>query len=85
MPKTVRSVRIELNSNAIANLLQSSQISSDLEARAERIAAAAGPGHEVRVTKNRDRAVAFVTTATVEAMQAEAENGTLTNAIDAGR
>jgi hypothetical protein len=85
MAKTVRGVRVKVNSSTVAALLQSAEVADDLQARGERIAGAAGPGHEVRVTRNRDRAVVFVTTATTEARQSEADSGTLTNAIDAGR
>lgn len=82
---TVKSVRVALNPKGIVALLQSQAVADDLAARGERIAAAAGEGVEVRSTTNRDRAVTFVTTATTEARLAEAEDRTLTRAIDAGR
>lgn len=60
---------------------------ADVTERAERIAAAAGPGNEVTVTEGRGRGRirASVLTATPEAQQAEAADLSLTKAIDAGR
>lgn len=80
-----KSARIEINRAGIVALLQSAEVAADLGARAERIAAAAGEGFEVDVTSNRDRAFAFVRTATREAREAEAEDRALASAIDAGR
>lgn len=82
---TTKSVRLKLNQAGVRAILGSAEVAAELEARGQRIAAAAGPGHRVDVTKNRDRAVVFVTTDTTEARKAEAESRALTRAVDAGR
>ena len=64
-----------------AELLLSKPVQDDLAARASRIQAAAGEGHEVEVTRNRDRVVAFVNTATYDARKAEAEGRKLIRSI----
>jgi hypothetical protein len=79
------SVRIKLNRAGIRELLRSVEVSDDLEARAERIASAAGPGHRVEVEDNDKRARAAVITDTFEARLAEAVDRNLTRAVDAGR
>lgn len=81
----IKSVRVKLNSAGIRSLLTSSEVAADLTDRGERIAATAGDGVEVTTTRNRDRAVVFVRTETYDAKRAEAEDRTLTRAIDAGR
>lgn len=88
----VSGFRLELNSKGIAELLQSQVVQNDLGSRARRIADAAsgstdgeGDDFEVDVTTNRDRAVAFVRTATHAARLAEAEDRALSRSIDAGR
>ena len=78
-------VRIELNRDGIAALLKSSEVQDDLRRRAEAIAKQAGDGFEVDVRVGANRARASVRTATIEAMRAEAESRTLTQALDAGR
>lgn len=80
-------VRIKLNSPAFRELMSSAAMQAELEARAERIATAAGgePDFETNVTVGRDRAHAFVKTANNEGRRAEAEHRALTRAIDAGR
>lgn len=80
-----KGLRVKINQPAIRALLASPEVSGDLESRGNRIAAAAGDGVEVQVTRNRDRAVVFVKTASFEAKRAEAEDRTLTSSIDAGR
>lgn len=74
-----------LNEEGIRELLRSTEMADHLKDRAEKIAAAAGPGHEVRTDDGPNRARASVVTATPEAMRSEATNRTLTRAIDAGR
>jgi hypothetical protein len=59
-------------------------VQKDLDRRAARIAAAAGPGFEATSQPSR-RARASVITATAEARAAEATSRALTRAIDAGR
>lgn len=76
---------IVINHDAIHELLTGPEIQADLQARAERIAAAAGDGHEVEVSNGKNRARRTVRTATTEARIAEATDQTLTRAIDAGR
>lgn len=78
-------VRIELNRRGVKELLRSAEIQTDLDRRAEQIAAAAGPGHEVQARPSRTRARSVVRTATTEARLAEATDRSLTRAIDAGR
>lgn len=64
---------------------RSEAVRADLAARAERIAAAAGPGFETKATLNPGRAGVLVYAETYDAMVAEAENKALTRAIDSGR
>lgn len=78
-------LKVKLNRAGVRSLLRSSAMSADLEARARRIAAAAGAGFEVTTTTGPTRARAEVTTATFEARHAEASDRALTRAIDAGR
>lgn len=83
----VTKVRISRNSSGFRELMSSAEMQADLEARAERIATAAGgaPDFEAEVSVGRDRAHAFVKTANNEGRRAEAERRALTRAIDAGR
>lgn len=81
----VASVRIKVHSPGAREVLSSQEVADELTARGQRVADAAGEGVEVRTTRNRDRAVVFVTTETREAREAEAETRALTRAIDAGR
>lgn len=83
----VKGFRLKINSDAVKRLLQSAEVAADLERRGEAIGEAAGgrPDFEVRNTRNRDRAVTFVSTATVEGMLDEANHRSLTRAVDAGR
>lgn len=80
-----KGMRIKLNRAGVQQLLVSQEVADDLTKRGERMADAAGDGVEVTTTRNRDRAVVFVRTATFDAMKAEAEDRTLTRSIDAGR
>lgn len=78
-------MRIKINRAGVVALLTSPEVTADLRRRGNAIAAAAGDGVEVQTTRNRDRAVVFVRTATFEAKKAEATDRSLTRAIDAGR
>lgn len=78
-------VRIEFDEKAFRALLRSDEVKADLERRARRIAAAAGPGHVVDSDTGRNRARAEVVTGTFEAKRGEAVHHNLTRAIDAGR
>lgn len=78
-------VKIVLNRRGVRELLRSPEIQRDLERRAQRIAATAGPGHEVDADVGPNRARASVRTDTFEAMHDEATTRNLTRALDAGR
>lgn len=78
-------VRVKLNSRGVRELLRSDEVKRDLEARAERIAAAAGPDMATEVTVGAQRVRAVVYTATPHAMASEAKHGRLSAALDAGR
>ena len=78
-------IRIEVNSAGIQAILKSEEVQSLLEAKAQRIAAAAGDGFEVSSRIGATRARASVITATRAARKAEAVDRVLTSAIDAGR
>lgn len=80
-----KTAQVKLNSKAARELLRSTEVRRDLEARAKRIADAAGDGMEASSMIGRSRARASVITATPEAMVAEATDRELTRAIDAGR
>lgn len=78
-------IRIELNRDGIRELLKSNEVRADLQARAERIAAAAGPGFIADSTVGPNRARASAGTSDMDSMLAEAHDRALTRAIDAGR
>lgn len=77
--------KLELNRAGVRQLLRSPEVLADLEARAHRIADAAGAGMEVEATVGPNRVRVSVRAATFEARKAEATEGALTRAIDAGR
>lgn len=79
-----KKIRLEINAGNIGKLLRGSEVQTDLMARGNAIASAAGPGHSVDMTFT-DRAAVFIRTDTPEAMVAEARDRTLTSALDAGR
>ena len=83
----VKGFRLKIDSAGIRALLQSQEVAGDLARRAGAIADAAGgePDFEVVNTRNRDRAVSFVRTASSKGQKMEAEDRALTRAIDAGR
>lgn len=74
-----------LNKQGVAALLRSPGVKADLRSRANRIAAAAGPGVEGHVWEGFDRSRARVQTVTAEADRREATQKSLSRAIDAGR
>lgn len=78
-------IRIDINSDGIQELLKSGPVRALLKAKADRIAAAAGPGMLASSFVGRTRARASVITDTHKARRAEATNRSLTRAIDAGR
>lgn len=78
-------VRIKLNHAAVRALLRGPEVQAELKKRADRIAAAAGPGHDVDIYVGRNRARADVATETFAAMRAEATERRLSRSLDAGR
>lgn len=76
---------VKINRAAVRKLLKDQALLADLERRAAKIAAAAGPGFESdgRIGRTRARAMAYTTDA--QSMRAEATDRALTRAIDAGR
>ena len=79
------SIRIELNSVGIQELLKSAEVARALDERAQKIAAAAGDGMVVEPRIGRTRARTSVRTGTPEAMMNEAVYKALTGSLDAGR
>lgn len=77
--------RIKLTRSGPRQVRQSAGVQADLAARAQRIAAAAGPGMEASSQQGKTRARASVITATAGARRAEATSRRLTSSIDAGR
>lgn len=78
-------LHLKMDNKGARQILQSEAVRADLEARAQRIAAAAGPGFEADATVGRTRALARVQATTDAAREAEATSRALTRAIDAGR
>lgn len=81
----MRNVEVKLIDAAVKQFLRSNILGKDLERRAAAIAAAAGEGVEHEVYQGQDRIRARVWTETFEAKRRQAESGTLTRAMDAGR
>ncbi|HEX7352490.1 hypothetical protein [Brachybacterium sp.] len=78
-------IKWQLNKKGVAQLLRSPGVRADLQKRADRIATAAGPGVDARVWDGFDRTRARVATTTEEADRNQAQYGTLSRAIDAGK
>lgn len=78
-------MRIEIKRTGILETLKAPGVLADLDARARRIAAAAGEGMEPSSRVGRNRARASVVTASYDARRRESRNMDLTKAIDAGR
>jgi hypothetical protein len=78
-------IPVKLNRGGMRDLLRSAEVMADLKKRGERIAAAAGPGHEVEAFTGRNRDRVTVRTTTNEAAVAEEAHKNLTNAIGAGK
>ena len=79
------SIRVDLNEAEIRAFLKSGDVQALLKAKADRIAAAGGPGMRASSWIGRTRARASVITETSAARKAEATNRSLTKALDAGR
>jgi len=77
--------KVKISTVGAVKVLKSSGVHDDLLARAERIAAKAGPGMKASAFYGRGRARASVITDTPEAMREEATNRTLTKALSAGQ
>lgn len=78
-------IRIVVSEEGIRAVLKSGAVQADLQSRAARIAAAAGPGMQASSFMGKTRARASVITATAKARRAEARDRALTRALDAGR
>jgi len=78
-------VKVKMQSAGAKSVLLSDSVRDDLKLRADRIAAAAGPGFVAEVRWGKGRALASVTATTPDAMRAEANDRVLTKALDAGR
>ena len=78
-------IRFELNKKGVSALLRSPGVSRDLQARANRIATAAGDGVRAYTWQGHDRTRARVFTATRDADYRQARYRTLSRAIDSGR
>ncbi len=79
-------VRVKINPRGARALLTSDAVAAHLDARAERIAAAAGEGFAVRQRPDRVRRYAVqVRTSDEEGRTRQAESNILTTALDAGR
>lgn len=76
--------RIEINKRGVRELLTGREVTADMRRRARNVAAAAGPGMEVKEGSSPYRARFSVTAATYEARRAEAERRVLTKALLAG-
>jgi D-serine deaminase-like pyridoxal phosphate-dependent protein len=77
--------KVKLNRAGIKSLMRSPEVLSDLEARAKRVASAAGEGFEADSGAGPNRARASVRTVTFDAMRAEGEDRALTRALDSAR
>lgn len=80
-------VQIKWNPNAMRELRTSPEVLADVEARAERVAAACGPGYvtQSEISGGRGRARAVVITGDMDAIRDNARRNTLVANIDAGR
>lgn len=78
-------MKVVINHAGIRALLRSPAVAQDLLRRAQRIAAAAGPGYEASVNVGPNRARASVITASPAAIRDNAKNQTLLRSLDAGR
>ena len=66
-------------------MLKDPAVAADLRRRGERIAAAAGAGHEVESHTGKTRVRVTVKTVTRDARKREAEGRNLSSSLDAGR
>lgn len=78
-------VRVVLNRSGIGQVLKSQALRSELERRAQAIAAASGPEFAAKSSIGRTRALALAYTASDEGVAAESDRAALSRGIDAGR
>lgn len=77
--------RIDTHTDAVRALLKDRGVVRDLERRGHRIAAAAGPDHEVQTWLGRNRARVTVRITTKGAAVRESRTHALVRAVDAAR
>lgn len=77
--------KFKLNNRGVAKALKSKAMQDNIQARVDRIAAAAGDGFEASVVVGRNRVHGSVITATNKARRAEQKRRALSRAVDAGR
>ncbi|ROP78325.1 hypothetical protein EDF18_0971 [Frigoribacterium sp. PhB107] len=81
-------VRFELNQNAVRELLKGADITAELQRRAAGVVAATGgdaDDYTILTAVGRNRVGVYVVTRSTAAKRAEAEDRTLTRALDGGR
>ncbi len=78
-------VKIRPNFKGVRRIRTSIEVEAELRRRAERVAAAAGPGHVVDSQRGKTRARAAVITASRQAMVREGRDRNLTRAFNAAR
>lgn len=76
---------MQWNRNAAREILKSPAVRADIQRRANRVAAAAGPGFEAWARSGRNRARASVEASTYEARKKNSRENTLLRALEAGR
>lgn len=77
--------KIKWNFRAFEQLRREPGVKASIDARAKRIAAAAGDGYEAGSYAGKTRHRGSVITANTRAMRDNAKNNTLLRSIDAGR
>ena len=80
-----RKPKVKINSAGARAVLKSAGVQADLDARADRIAAAAGSGYEASTYPWRTRGRSSVITGNGAAMRDNSRNQTLLRAVNAGR
>lgn len=78
-------VRIVHKNEGYRALLTDPAVQADIQARAQRVANAAGEGYEMKASVPRRRARAAVIAVTHEARRDNSANNTLIRSLDAGR
>ena len=74
--------KIELNSAAIQALLKSPEVEAVCLGQIQRVQAMCGPGYEVDTYTGKTRVNAMIRAATPEAKHDNAENGTISKALE---